>query len=351
MIRRARALAAVVALGLTLSACAVGTSFNGKPADVYSVIPTQNDLRKVMGDDGWWEGPPSFQVKPLDYDITPATRKFAVTERYLHLGSAEFMLAQYAVYDKSSSASSIMSDYQTIYGSSPSSPRVGDQVLYYAMAGSGAAPYVARSFVRVGQIVVQIVWSRKDSVPSMKQLGNVASLFAGGLKNIAKAHGSFKKPDPKLLPPPGILITPLGSAVLPIEAFAVMLNASLPGSLVDQLHANAVDTFAYGDYVLNNDVHMEVQTAVLAFPSTSLAANFASQASPAAPDSNGIGWGYIPTGGSPAGGEYHFVFTASVYAVEMICRPSVEGEAASRECEDPVERTAVGWMQALGGGA
>lgn len=350
MISRARWIACLLGVGVALSACAVGGStFNGKPADLYSVIPTQNDVRKTMADDGWWEGPPTFQVKPLDYDITPATEKFAVGVNYLHLGSAEIMLARYTVYDKSASATSVMNDYQTVYGSSPSSPRVGDQVLYYAMAGSGAAPYVARSFVRVGQIVVQIVWSRKDSVPPMNQLGRVANLFAGDLKNASKAHGSFKQPDAKFLPPPGLDITKLGAAVLPIEAFAVMLLAALPGTLVDVLKSDAVDTFAYGDYVLNNDTHMEVQTALLAFPSTSIAGDWATGAAPGAPDSNGIASGYIATGGSPAGGEYHYIFTSGVYGVEIVCKPTVEGEAASRECEDPVERTAVAWMQALGG--
>jgi len=350
LIRRARWIASLALGAVALSACAVGgSSFNGKAADVYSVIPSQDDVRKVMADDGWWEGPPSFEVKPLDFDITPATEKFAVGVHYLHLGSAEILLAQYAVYDKSSSASSVMTDYQNAYGTSPSSPKVGDQVLYYAMAGSGAAPYVARSFVRVGQIVVQIVWTRKDSVPSMTSLGKVATLFAGQLKNISKAHASFKQPDAKFLPPPGLDITLLGSAVLPIEAFAVMLLAALPGPVVDQLHSDAVDSFAYGDYVLNNDVHMEVQTALLAFPSTTIASGFATDASPGTPDQNGIASGYIPTGGSPAGGEYHYVFATGVYAVELICKPSVQGEAASRECEDPVERTAVAWMRALGG--
>jgi hypothetical protein len=340
-----------VALGLAVAcaACTIGTTFKGTPADLYSVIPSQSDVRKLMGDDGWWAGPPSFEVKPLDYDITPATETFAIGVEYLHLGSAEMLFARYAVYDKSSSATTVMNDYKTAYGTSPSTPRVGDQVLYYAAAGSGAAPYVARTFVRVGQIVVQVAWSRKDGEPDVNRLGKVAEVFAGGLRNISKAHASLQQPDKKFLPPPGLDVTPLGSAVLPIEAFAVMLLAALPGPLVDLLHSDAVNTFAYGDYVLNNDVHMEVQTALLTFPSSTIAADWASGVSPGTPDSNGIAAGYIPTGGSPAGGEYHFVFATGVYGAELICKPSVEGEAASRECEDPVGRTALAWKSALGG--
>jgi len=342
--------AAMLAMTVGLSACAIGGStFNGKPADVYSVIPTQDDVRKVMADDGWWMGPPSFQVKPLDYDIIPATQRFGVSVQYEHLGSAEVLLANYTVFDKASSATSVMNDYQTVYGSSPTTPRVGDQVLYYAMAGSGAAPYVARTFVRVGQIIARIVWTRKDSVPNVNQLGKLATLFSGGLKNISKAHGSFKQPDKKFLPPPGLDITPLGAAVLPIEAMAVMLRAALPGSLVDFLHQNGIDNFAYGDYVLNNDVHMEVQTAVLSFPTSSAAADWASASAAGPADANGISGGYIATGGSPAGGEYHYIFTSGIYGAELICKPSVEGEAASRECEDPMSRTALAWKQALGG--
>jgi hypothetical protein len=33
----------------------------------------------------------------------------------------------------------------------------------------------------------------------------------------------------------------------------------------------------------------------------------------------------------------------------MVCKPSIDGEAASRECEAPLETTAIAWKLALNG--
>ena len=53
--------------------------------------------------------------------------------------------------------------------------------------------------------------------------------------------------------------------------------------------------------------------------------------------------------GNPASGEYHYLFAAGDYGVTLICRASLSGEAASRECEGPMQNTAVAWKIALGG--
>jgi len=214
---------------------------------------------------------------------------------------------------------------------------------------SGAAPIATRTFVRVGQIIVTIVWSRKDSLPTLTQLGKVASKFVSGLKNVGKSHAAPSPVAATLLPPPNLQITYLGSAQLPVESLVVLQLESIPDQIVALLRQLGVTTFAYGDYALNNDTHMEVQTALLTFSSTSDATSWASTFSPATPDSNGIANAYVPIGGTPAAGVYHYIFSSGTYGALIVCRASTDGEAASRECEDPMAATALAWKLALGG--
>jgi hypothetical protein len=340
--------AALLMTSVVLASCGLGSpTFKSTPADLYSVTPSQGDVQKLLGDTNWWAGPPSFEVEPLDAATTPATQRFAVSRTYLHIGTAEELFARYIVYDKTSSATSAMSDFQTSFGVSPSSPKVGDQVLYYGLGGSGGAPFVTRTFVRVGQIVAEIIWSRRNAMPALDQLGRNATKFTAGLKNLSKVHAPLKAVDSTFLPPPGFDITLLGSAQLPVESFVALTQSAIPDAVLAVLQG--IDHFAYGDYALNNDTHMEVQTALLTFSSSTDAATFASTFGPGTADSSGIYNGYIPSAGSPAAGEYRYVFSAGTYGVMIICKSSIDGEAASRECETPMNTTSIAWKITLGG--
>ena len=348
---RLRLALGLVSLAAVAASCSAGAgSLNVKPADLWSVMPSQANVRSLMGDSNWYAGPPSFEVEPLDAGTTPVSQKFGISQLYEHLGSDEKLVARYVVFDKTSSATGAMTDFQTIYGRSISTtPKVGDQVLYYATFAGGGAPYLTRTFVRVGQTIVTVVWTKKDSQITIQQMGKNAKLFADPLRNLSKTHAQLEKVDPTLLPPPGLDITPLGSANLPLESFVVMINAALPGTVLNDLKSVGATSFAYGDYALNLDTHMEVQTAVLRFPSAQTAASFAGALSPSPPDPSGIGSGYVRAGGgTPASGEYHYVFAAGAYGVLLICKASIDGEAASKECEDPMENTAIAWRAALG---
>lgn len=335
-------------VAVVVASCGLAsTGFNGTPADVYSVIPSMSAVQKLLGDSNWWAGAPSFAVRPLDAETTPATQRFSVSQTYLHLGSSEALLARYTVYDMTSSAITAMSNLQTNLGASPSSPKVGDQVLYYGLAGTGGAPYVTRTYVRVGQILVQIAWSHKDGLPTVSELGRNATKFVAGLRNLNRVHVSPRAVDAIDLPPPGFDITLLGTAQLPVESFVAMTQSAIPSAVLSFLQG--IDHIAYGDYALNNDTHMEVQTALLTFSSSTDASTFASTFGPGTADTTGIYNGYIPGSGTPAAGEYRYVFAAGTSGVLLICKPSLDGEAASRECETPMHTTAVAWKIALGG--
>jgi len=303
-----------------------------------------------MGDSNWYAGPPSFEVEPLDAETTPAAVKFGISQLYEHLGTGEQLIARYTVFDKTSSATTRMTDFQTVYGQSISStPKVGDQVLYYATFGGGGAPYLTRTFVRVGQVVLTLVWTKKDSQFKIADLGKHAKLFADPLRDLSKAHAKTDSVDSHLLPPDGLDITKLGVANLPLESFVVMINSAVPESMVTAFQQVGATSFAYGDYALNLDTHMEVQTAAFRFGSPVTAASFLSVLAPSQPDAHGIASGYIKEGGgTPAAGVYQYMFSAGQFGVLMICKASVDGEAASRECEDPMETTAIAWREALG---
>ncbi len=342
---------ALVAVALVGASCAqlTGSGFTSKPADVYTAFPNQGDVRSLFGDDNWWVGPPSFGVLPLDAATTPSTVRFTIGQSYVHMGTAEQLFARYTVYDKVASATSAMSEYQTSYGTSPSSPKVGDQVLYYGLQGSGGAPFASRTFVRVGQIVVQLVWTRKDVQATLGQLGKNAARFIARLKDPTKLRAKGGSVDPTLLPPPGLDITLLGTTKLPVESFVIMILAALPDPILALMRRAGISDFSYADYALNNDTHMEVQLGLLNFPTAADAADWANTFSPGTPDSNGIAGAYLPVGGTPAAGVYHYVFSSGPYGALLVCRSSIDGEAASRECEDPLKSTALAWKLSLGG--
>jgi hypothetical protein len=319
---------------------------NYRPADIYAAGPNATEVQALLGDANWWAGPPSFEVRPLDVETMPATQRFSIIQRFIHIGSAEEWLVRYTVYDKTTSATAQMTTYRVAFGASPSSPREGDQILYYGLAGGGAAPYVTRTFVRVGQIIAQIIWSRKDGIPTLQQLGNNAAKVVANLKKATsgKLQAAPLAVEQRLQPPPGLDITRLGSARLPVEAWLVMASIAIPEPVRVLLHSEGVDKFDFGDYALNSDTHMEVRTALLTFASPTDATDWASTFAPGSPDQSGIASSYID-----ALGEYHYFFTDGLNGGMLVCASTVATEAASRACEKPMERTAISWKLALSG--
>jgi hypothetical protein len=346
------ALVALAAVALVSCAKLGSGGTTSLPADIYSAGPSLSDVRTLLGDANWWPGPPSFGVRPLDAETTSYTQLFSITQRYVHVGSAEQFLVHYAVFDKTSSATTQMTNYQNAFGASPTSPKEGDQVLYYGLGGSGGAPYITRTFVRLGQIVAQIIWSRKDGIPTAAALGKNAARVVDGLKRVttAKVRPSVQAVDQKLLPPPGLDITFLGAARLAVEAWLVMENIALPEAGLQLMQTDGINDFVFGDYALNNDTHMEVRSSLMTFPTAAAAAGWAGTFSSATPDQSGIANSYVNiSGGVEGAGEYHYFFVSGQYGGMLVCRPTIEGEAATRTCEGPMERTAISWKIALGG--
>lgn len=344
-----RPLALLVLAAIAVVSCTRlgSSSSNAQLADILAAGPTVTDVRSMLGDSNWWQGPPSFEVRPLNAETTLRTERFGIAQQFIHIGTAEGFLVHYTVYETTTAATTRMTDLQNELGTAQAtSPKVGDQVMYYGEAGISGAPYLARTFVRLGEIVVEITWARKDGVASLTQLGKNATKIVDGLKKAiaAKTQHSLQVVDQKVLPPPGLDITFLGAAPLPIEAFLVMANYAIPGPLAKELHTNGIDTFVFGDYVLNADTHMEVRAALMTFASPADATSWLGSYSGGQPDQSGVVSSYVD-----AIGEYQYFFTSGVHGAMLVCRSTVPGEAASRACEQPLSRTVISWRQGLAG--
>ena len=323
-------------------------STSTKPLDLYAAEPTPADVKALLGDDSWWPGPPSFGVRPLDSASMPTAERFRVTQRFAHIGTAETFDVVFTQWKSTSSATTQMSDIKTALGSSASGAKVGDDVLYYGLQGTAAAPYQTATFVRVGSVVAIITWSRKDGYPKVDQLSKIATKVVARLKNVlaGKVHASsLSTIDAAKLPPKGPDITLLGAVMVPIESVVVMLNFAAPEVLSRLLRSAGADTIVFGDYVLDNDTHMEVRAGVLDFTTSQVAMEWIDALrGNSVPDANGIATFY-----DHSSGQYFSLFTVGSKGAMLVCRSTNDAEAASRSCETPLSRVAPAWQLSLQG--
>jgi hypothetical protein len=314
--------------------------------DLFAAEPTQADVKSMLGDDNWWPGPPSFGVRPLDSSSTPMSQRFRVTQRFTHIGTSETFDVAFAQWSSTSTATTQMNDIKTALGTSANGAKVGDDVLYYGLQGSGAAPFQTATFVRVGSVVAIITWSRKDGLPKVDQLGKVATRVVARLKNALSGKirpTLLSTADAAKLPPIGPDITLLGAAKVPIESVVVMLNSSAPQMVSGLLRNAGADSIVFGDYVLDNDTHMELRASVLDFTTSQVATEWIDALrGNAVPDASGIAQFY-----DHATGQYFGLFTVGNRGAILVCRSTNDGEAASRSCESPMSRVAPAWQLSL----
>jgi hypothetical protein len=345
-----RQIGVIALVTITLGACtrSSSTGSNAQPMDLYGANPSLADVRSLLGDINWWPGPPSFGVRPLDSASMSFREKFHVVTRFSHIGTAETLDIEYALWDSTSSATTQMTNAQAAFGTSVTGPKVGDQVLYYGSQTSGAAPYGTVTFVRVGQVVTTITLNLKDGFPGVAKLGKIASTVTSRLKDVlsGKVHVSpLPVSDESLLPPRGPDITLLGSLTLPVEAVVVMLGFASPEVLANVLHGTGIDNIVFADYVLDNDTHMEVRAGLFNFVTSQEATTWVDELRGSYNlDQNGIATFY-----DVGSGQYFSLFATGTKAAILVCRSTSEVEAASRSCESPLSRVGPAWQLSLSG--
>jgi hypothetical protein len=321
---------------------------NAQPLDLYAAEPSVSDVRSLLGDSAWWPGPPSFAVRPLDSATMPVAQRYVITQRFVHIGTAETFDVEFALYDTTSAATTQMTNIQTAFGTSASGPKVGDSALYYGSQVTGGAPYVTQTIVRVGQIVVDIGWARRDGYPKVADMGKNAIKVVARVKDViaGKVHGNaLALNDAALLPAPGLDMTMLGSARIPVEAALVMLDLPALEAVAQFVHSAGVSDIIFADYALNNDTHMEVRASVFQFQAASDATAWLDLLRGTTPlDQDGVASYY-----DPAHGVYQFMLASGTQVGLLICRSTSAVEAASRSCEGPLSRVAPSWRLNLGG--
>ncbi len=351
LIRSVRVIAGAVAVALLATACG---RFGATPAptvpNVYAGGVRLSDISSLLGDaPNWWPGPPQFGTRPLDSATRAEEERFDITLRFVHNGTAETLNVQYRVWDSSNLAGAIMSSTQQAIGSSANGPSAGDQVLYFTQKlPFGAAPYVSQALVRLGQTVIGITWSRSDSFAPTSAQGNIARRVVSRLKDGLAGRlqpTAAVSPNSQLLPPDGPDLTLLGTDNLPVEVVAQMVGAPAPADTAALFRHLGANDFAYGDYALNADTHMEVQSAAFTFSSTTGASDWLDQF---------IGKTNLDPSGAyfnfdDVTGQYIAAFGVGGQGMLLICRSAADFEAASRACETPMSRVAGAWRQALGG--
>jgi len=352
--KAARFLGAIACAALFASSCTsklFAPTVISKPLDLYAATPSQSDAKALLGGGDWWTAAPTFDLLPLNLSTASSTVKFSIVRRYQNIGTSETWRLRYTQLDKASSATKVMNDIKSSNGpGGGGTTGVGDQALTYGLQQrSGAAPYEVISLIRVGSILVEATWDRKDGFATNKQLTTVGRKLVSKLKDAiaGKVHGTPPPADDLAhLPPRGPDITLLGAVKLPIEALALMLNATAPADAVAPFRDRSVSDFVYGDYALDIDTHMEVQAGLFTFGSAMDASDlFTAIAGGAQPDANGILRAYDDTTGP---GQYEYFLAAGTHIGLLICRSTLENEAASRSCEKPLEAVGAAWSASLG---
>ena len=343
------ALALIAALALLTAACtrtiSTSSTINAQPQDLYGAMPSASDVGALLGDVSWRPGPPSFGVRPLDVASMPFTEKFTVTQPFLHLGSSETFFVEYEMWADTGAAKSHISSVQSALGTSAiTSPKVGDQVIYYGNQGSGAAPFQTVTIVRLGQVVAVIGWDLKDAFPKVVQLSQIAGKIASRLNGVVAGRVHATPPsasDMAVLPPDSLDLTLLGTARIPVEAAVVMIGATSIDTLAQVLRSNGVNDVVFGDYALNSDTHMEVRATVFTFTTAKQATDWLS------PFASSIATGQEGYYDS-SHGWYVFPFASGTRVAMLMCQSTANTEAASRACEAPLSSVTLAWKLTLG---
>jgi hypothetical protein len=345
--RALRGIALLVAVTLAGAACA-RTPASGavSPAALYASTIQLADIAPVVGDSSnWWPAPPTFGVRPLDISTLPDQERYEITVRFTHSGTPEGLQAVYRVWDSAATATAVMSSISSAFGTSLTGPKAGDQILYYNQQQQvGAAPYNTETLIRVGQTEVILIWNRTLGFASTTQSGQLAARVVLRLNQVARVRPS-PSPDSSLLPPFGPDLTLLGTAQLPVEATAALLDSPSPEAVSKIFSDLGIHDFVYGDYTLDDDTHMEVRSAAFTFSSAASATTWIN---------NLIGASSLDQSGAyfnfdQATEQYVAAFTGGAHGVLMICKSSADFEAASRSCELPMSRVIGAWRAALGG--
>lgn len=343
-----RSLAALAVGVLLLAGCTrtSGANSGGTPDQVYAAGPSAQDVRSTLGSDTWWPSTPSFQIRPLGLPSMPDQVRFDITQRFIHVGSSEQLIADYQVWNTTSNANLFFTFNQN-NSTTVTGPKVGDASFYTnTRTPTDTSLYDTTAMVRVGAVIMSIAVSAAQGYLSTTDMGNLAKRLVSKLKSslAGKVKPSpLPSSDGQLLLPLGTDVTLAAAVRLPIEAAAELLGASSPQDVTDSFSSRGVSDFLYGDYALNADLNMEVRAVVFTFSNGADAAGWIDLAiGKSNLDANGIASGY-----AASIGEYYAFILAGSHVGMLFCNSLSPYEAASRACESPMGRLIDSWQTRL----
>jgi hypothetical protein len=278
----------------------------------------------------------------------PQSVRFTITLRYFRLGSGDFIHVDYLAYSSTSAATTFMNNLKSSLGNNvTTTPRAGDQVFYTGQKlPTTTALYETDAIVRLGQIIIFAAINQGSGFVDHNQLGRIANLLVSRVKDALanKLHPTLlARGDQQLLPPPGTDITLLGIAKLPVQVAADMLDASSPENFTTGFTELGANDFVFGDYALNADLHMEVRAAAFTFSSSSAATTWIDTfVGKSNLSSTGVFLQYLD-----AIKQYIGIFVAGSHGAILLCKSTLDTEAASRACETPMVRVIDSWQVSL----
>ena len=325
-----------------------GTTSRATPLQIYTAGLTIDQVRSTMDDDMWWPGAPTFGVRPLDLELTPETVRFSITQRYVHIGSGDTMKVDYDAYASVAAATTFMNNLQTSLGSNVgTTPKAGDQVLYFGQKlPTSTALYETDTVVRVGQIAIVAAIQQGSGFVDTNRLAKIANELVSRVKDVLANKvkpNELTSGDEKLLPPMGDVLTLVGVAKLPVEVVADMLQSADSQGLTATFTDAGVQDLVYGDYALDSDLHMEVRAAAFTFSSPAAATTWIDDnVGKSNLDSSGVAFTY-----ADALKQYIAVMVAGPHIGLMLCKSTLDTEAASRACEASMVRVIPAWQTSL----
>lgn len=339
---------AVVAV-LLLEACTRAGSGGGgpMPAQVYAAGLTVQDVRSTLASDTWWPGTPSFKIRPLGLPTMAETVRFGIAQHFVHFGSSELLITEHDVYNSTSAASTIFTQFQNNQATVPG-PKAGDQSIYYgSKSPTDTALYDTDALVRVGAVLITIALLKGQGFADLAVMGRLANKLVSRLNAATKGlirPSPLPSNDAQLLLPLGTEVTLVAAVRLPIESVPELLGAGAsPEVVADSLTSRGLKDFLFGDYALDADLNMEVRAIVFTFSSPSDATSWADLIiGPGNLDAQGVASGY-----SSSIGEYFAFILAGSHVGVLFCNSLSPYEAASRACETPMSSLIGAWQTRL----
>lgn len=338
---------AVLVVGAACTRSTGPSNAGGTPDQIYAAGPTVQDVRSALGSNTWWPVTPSFHIRPLDLPNMSDGESFAITQHFVHVGSAEQLVIDYIVWAQTSYATSYFSFEQGAV-TTQTGPKAGDQSIYWGThSPTDTALFDTFALIRQGQVIIEVVLSRGSGYVDTSEMGGLGNKLVSRLKSALKGTvrpTPLPSTDAALLLPVGTDVTLAGAVRLPIEAGAELLGAAAPQDVVDSFTNLGVKDFLYGDYALNADLNMEVRAIVFTFSNSDDASTWIDGAiGKSNLDASGVAAGY-----STSVGEYYAFILSGSHVGFLFCNSLDVYQAASRACETPMSGLIGAWQTRLG---